>query len=323
MEQYSIRAYKPEDGLKISTLFTKYVTYLRDDKFWVWINRFFTQESIVAVAECDEKIIGHYAVLPQTIKIDGKDYSAGLGIHAFIAPEYASNFSIFQISSFAYQLAKDQGLDFVYGFPNKNYRLIQEKIERWKKVSLFNALELPKENLICENNSEYAIEQIDFSDFSDFYMLNDILEKKEYKRVEIGQSVSNWNNRYILHPQKPYVFFRLYYQKNVCGYFVGKFYRNNNTNYFHVVDFATYGYVTMKDALSVLFSHQKKNFDVISCWKGNDETNKAFNEMGFLETGFDTFLGVKILNKEVGKIISDTLLDFDNWRLVMGNSDAF
>lgn len=323
MEPYNISAYQPGDGLKISSLFTKYSPYLRDDKFWVWINRFFTQRSIVAVAEYGGHIIGHYAILPQKMQIDGVSYNTGLGIHAFIAPEHTNNISIFQISAYAYQMAKEQGMDFIYGFPNKNYRLIQEKIERWKKVALFNALELPNEQLPGNYDYDYSVEQIDFSDFSDFYCLNDILEKSSHKRVEIAQNVSYWNNRYILHPQHPYIYLKVLADGNVGGYFIGKYFTNNNIRYFHIVDFAIYDLVAMREALLAVFHHQRSHFDKVSCWKGDDRTNLAYEELGFHETGFDTFLGVKFLNKEVEEKISDIVLDFDNWRLVMGNSDAF
>ena len=323
MEQYNIRAYKPGDGLKLSSLFTKYSPYLRDDKFWVWINRFFTQKSIVAVAECNGNIVGHYAVLPQKMQIDGINYNTGLGIHAFISPDHANNMSIFQISAYAYQIAKEQGLDFIYGFPNKNYRLIQEKIERWKKVALFNALELPNEQLLNNYDHDYYVEQIDFSNFSDFYCLNDILEQSPHNKVEITQNVSYWNNRYILHPQHPYIYLKVSIKGNIVGYFIGKYFTNNNIRYFHIVDFATYDLVVMREVLLAIFHHQSSHFDKVSCWKGDDRTNHAYRELGFQETGFDTFLGIKFLNKDVEKKISDTVLNFDNWRIVMGNSDAF
>ena len=44
-------------------------------------------------------------------------------------------------------------------------------------------------------------------------------------------------------------------------------------------------------------------------------------EESMRETGFETFLAIKLLDKSLSEL--DVLLDFDNWRLVMGDSDAF
>ena len=76
MEQYNIRAYKPGDGLKLSSLFTKYSPYLRDDKFWVWINRFFTQKSFILLA----KLIDINAHIIISIFLRGYIHDFHLGI---------------------------------------------------------------------------------------------------------------------------------------------------------------------------------------------------------------------------------------------------
>ena len=55
----SIRLYKSGDAKGINEMFTKHTPYLRDDAYWTWINRIVGQ-SISVVAECDDRIIGHY-----------------------------------------------------------------------------------------------------------------------------------------------------------------------------------------------------------------------------------------------------------------------
>lgn len=49
--------------------------------------------------------------------------------------------------------------------------------------------------------------------------------------------------------------------------------------------------------------------------------NEVLRNPGFVETGFETFLAIKLLDKSLSEL--DVLLDFDNWRLVMGDSDCF
>ena len=126
--EINIRPYSRGDAKQIFGLFQKYTKYKRDASFWTWMNRILS-DSIVVVAEEEGNIIGHYAILPRTCVLNnGLELKAGLGVHAFVAPDRRNEISIFSISSLAYKLAKEKGIDFVYGFPNQNYRLIQEKI---------------------------------------------------------------------------------------------------------------------------------------------------------------------------------------------------
>ena len=126
----NIRYYNPGDGKKISDLFTKNTTLLRDDKFWIWINRILCSDSIVAVAEKNNEIVAHYAFIPRNIIVGNEILKSGIGLHAVVSPDVRNSLSIFQISNLVYDKARKDGYDLIYGFPNTNYRLIQEKIER-------------------------------------------------------------------------------------------------------------------------------------------------------------------------------------------------
>ena len=56
-------------------------------------------------------------------------------------------------------------------------------------------------------------------------------------------------------------------------------------------------------------------------FQGDSVFERSIEKSGFVETGFETFLAIKLLDKSLSEL--DVLLDFDNWRLVMGDSDAF
>lgn len=61
--------------------------------------------------------------------------------------------------------------------------------------------------------------------------------------------------------------------------------------------------------------------DVLSVWQGDSKFRNAIDTIGFKQTGFDTFLGFKVLDDSLQDI--DSILNINNWRLVMGDSDAF
>ena len=121
----SIRLYKSGDAKGINEMFTKHTPYLRDDAYWTWINRIVGQ-SISVVAECDDRIIGHYAVVPRNLIVKNRVLKAALGIHAFVDPDFRREISIFEISNYLYRIAQDKGIQVIYGFPNVNYRQIQD-----------------------------------------------------------------------------------------------------------------------------------------------------------------------------------------------------
>ena len=90
-------------------MFTKHTPYLRDDAYWTWINRIVGQ-SISVVAECDDRIIGHYAVVPRNLIVKNRVLKAALGIHAFVDPDFRREISIFEISNYLYRIAQDKGI---------------------------------------------------------------------------------------------------------------------------------------------------------------------------------------------------------------------
>lgn len=320
---YVIRLYKPNDGKSISEFFTRNSPYLRDENFWVWINRVLTEKSIVAVAEDNDKIIAHYAVILRTIRCDGYIYNAALGVHAVVDPDYKNELSIFQVSSFVYKEAKNQGVDFIYGFPNANYRLIQEKIERWNKIALFNAYECKASAFRGSNFVGINFSAVNLLDFSELYSLNTLLETIDYEnKICFQSSTRYWLNRYALHPQHLYEIVCLS-NKHILGYVVCKRYKKNNLRYLHIVDYVfDKANADIFMCLKEVFKFYSNSCDIFSVWKGDCECNKSILRMGFEACGFETFFGLKPLSDKAKNEL-DILTKFENWRLVMGDSDAF
>ena len=324
-KEVEVRLYKTGDASGILGMFTKYFPYKRDEEFWVWINRIIGEDSIVAVATICNKIVGHYAIVPRKIFVDNIEYNSGLGIHAVVDPEYREYVSIFEISNLAYKEANKRGLSFVYGFPNANYRFIQEKLEKWKRVSIFNAyeLDLNKDSCLLPQENIF-IEKIEASDFKKIYDIQVMIEKSVKMPVTPSNGGKNWLLRYILHPQHLYETFEIHRNSEVVGFVVTKNYTKENFRYRHIIDYVFSDTVNIESILTKLVTEaQKEQIDYYSVWKGDTSFEKAILKFGFLPTGFDTFLGVKVIDKSLSQAVIDKLTDFSNWRLVMGDTDSF
>ncbi|MGI6863371.1 GNAT family N-acetyltransferase [Bacteroides sp. KG156] len=325
MNEIVIRQYKPGDEQGINMLFIKHLPYLRDNDFWLWINRIVGGTSIIFIAECDKKIIGHYAIVPRSVIVGDVSYKSGLGIHAFVDPDYRDRVSVFQISDMAYKEACKQGYAFIYGFPNSNYRFIQEKIEKWNCVSLFNALELNLKgyNPIFINNLSH--EKVNFNNYNDLFILQSLFEKSKKMLVMPENGVQYWYMRYFMHPQKLYKPIKIY-SDNDCveGYFILKKYIKEEKTYYHIVDYIVGDTTMIKSMLLYLLNIAKKaHVDVFSMWRGDDTLELSAKEIGFEEIGFETFFGIKKIDKNLDTSLMNKLLQFSNWRLVMGDSDSF
>ncbi len=319
MNNIKVREYISGDSEKISSFFTEQTPYLRDSTFWIWINRMISDEkSLIVVAEFENQIIGHYAIIPQKVNVFGQVYSAAFAIHAFIHPEFRNGFLIFQITKKMYKVAKENGIDFLYGFPNANFRDIQIKADKWKRVSFFNSLE--KDSLTFTNTSFSTIPIED--NYKDIYSLSEILDAQTEKiNIQIQKSLNYYMNRYIRHPQKLYQNFFIVQNDKKVGFICLKIYDNGESKLGHLIDYIGVKDVSFQDILQTVENYFYDKVSKISVWKFSEDDKKILLNNNFKESGFQTFLGIKMLTNN--EELETTLVDFSNWNLCMGDSDAF
>lgn len=316
-QEIIIRPYQCGDAKGIFNLFQQYTPYKRDEAFWVWINRILAH-SIISVAELNGDIVGHYAILPRICRLkNGSLVRSGLGIHAFVEPKHRDKVSIFSISSLAYKLAKDCGIQFIYGFPNVHYRLIQEKIERWKKVELFNALVKKPDQI--SSSLKFNWTKIGERNYKDLLELNELFEKNELKYNGFVSGLDFWYKRYFHHPQNLYEVWKVSNNGLTAGFLVSKLFEVEGFIRLHIVDFIFSNTHKLTDFLPDIES-KFNNVKEMVFWPFNPEVSESLKEYGFVDEGFDTYFGIKILDKSIDDSL---ILDFRDWHLAMGDSDAF
>ena len=157
-----------------------------------------------------------------------------------------------------------------------------------------------------------------------YLIFNRLVTKKflvDTSEVRLETNTNYWISRYMLNPQTPYLLYALSKCGVPIGYMVTKRYKNNGNCYSHIVDYILSDNSYMDDVISSYLNNEKAECDYFSFWKGDSVFERSIEKSGFVETGFETFLAIKLLDKSLSEL--DVLLDFDNWRLVMGDSDAF
>lgn len=317
----NIREYKLGDERSIYNMFDKHTPYKRDAPFWIWINRMLSDEkSVIALAELNEEIVGHYAILPRKCSIEGIELKCGLGIHAFVDPKYRTEISIFSISKLAYDLADSRGFDLVYGFPNANYRLIQQKIEKWKEISLFNAY-IKSAHKVSKNNLIYSWNLVSGSNFDDFLRINELLELNEGKGNYFPKSLNYYLNRFLHHPHKPYEVWLLKKNNITAGAIVVKRFIDK-VHRVHIVDYALLDNNSIGDILTDFESLYRDKTEEFCLWPTSKYFSRLLTDKGYKQTGFETFFGVKLLSDK-SRELENQILNFKNWELFMSDSDAF
>lgn len=331
-KKIKIRTYRKGDVNNICRFLTDNSPHQRDIQFWIWINRILPEDdSIIYVAELDKNIIGHYAALPQTISYNNIEFKACLGVHALIHPEFRKRISIFNITNIVYENLKKLGMDFIYGFPNKKYRLISNKIDNWNTISIFKSLE---KNIVKTHSDRYMYshKKINITReniYHTIYLINELIDRSISKMefVSLKKTGYYYLIRYLLHPENIYQTYWLKKGNEIEGLVVIKKYKipEENKTRGHLIDYIISPNLNNSDVIHFIeyYFNRHNEVHVISSWPINLEFKKTLLKLGYYENGFETYLGAKFLNENIEQPTKETILNFNNWDLPMGDSDAF
>lgn len=316
-----VRGFEPADAARICALFQRHTAYRRDAAFWWWLHRALpAQPSFVAVAVAGAEIVGHYAILPLALReAAGRVFRAGLGVQAFVSPAHRQAVSICEISAHAYRQAAAAGLELVVGFPNANYRLVQEKLERWRRVALFPAW-TKAAGPVAPEGAELA--PVRWEDDGERHAALALLEEADQRpgTVRIAGLARWWEARYRQHPQRPYQFHWLREAGERRGLAVTKQFGAEGERRAHLIDHVLAPDAAPGALLRAFAREQAGRTDRLVLWPEEPAFTAALVEEGFQPDGFDTWFGGRALGGAGGPAGWETAAA---WRLPMGLSDAF
>jgi hypothetical protein len=275
---------------------------------------------LVAVAAIGGDVVGHYAILPLELRLtDGRVVLAGHGVHAFVSPAHRQSVGIFQISAHAYRMAQAAGLQFVFGFPNANYRLVQEKIERWRMVSLFKAWTKKAESVAA---GAACLAPCDFRDDGQVHAAINWWERvdRDFSLVQVAGQARWWHTRYLRHPQEPYEFHWLIEHGERRGMVVAKIFQAEAEKRAHIVDYVLADGQAHVALLAAFEQHYSGRVARFVHWGADPAFTLALAKGGYAPDGFETWFGLRALG---GAVLDPELFEASAWRLPMGFSDAF
>lgn len=300
--------------------------HIRSNKYYLWRNfccNFGKAYSYILIN--DDKIIAHYSILPQIFNYKNNVIKAGLGQQAVVHPEYRNLNNILELVEYSLEKIKENNFDLVYGFPNKNFYLIQDKIMKWDQIGRFKAKEINIKD-ICKSKKKYY-------DKNHFIRLNSKMMNK-YKE-QINELIKNNLNssskitiksnfkylkwRYLSNPENHYIVFCYKINKNIKGIVILKLYYDGENLIGHIVD----QYSLDKKVNQILFNFsinylKKLNITRLVLWNIPEHLNsKEF----FCSEVFTTNFYSKNLNLSFD--IYKNITNINNWDLRLNYSDAF
>lgn len=323
-----IRAYRKGDENRITDLFRISIDNPRTVNYWKWANlkNPFSKSISLVVEDGDKNIVGHYAVMVFSLIYKDKSFKAGFGSQLVVHPHFRNFKLMWELLNNVWSISKENGLSFIYAFPNNNIWPIKNKLMNWELVREFHALELnlKESDVHYDKNSDIALQHIgnlsSYREIIDKIWMEGRCRYKNLMHIERNYDFVNW--RFFQHPLEHYPF---YLVKNRNGIIIGwiafKFYRKNRILYGHIVDFV----IPDEKLEDVLIRQAIKYFawcgvDIISTWSSKAIKTK-YEEIGFREKGFVTNFGIKYLDEAL--IEQAAITDYTMWDLNMSYSDAF
>ncbi len=123
MKNWRIRRYKPGDETQIILLFQdvfgKKMGKTESIKHWKWEYRDNPNDRLEILLAVDEnKIVGHYAVIPVRMKIGSKEYLTSLSLDTMTRRNYRGQGMFPTLATKLYDMLGKSGIPITYGFPN-------------------------------------------------------------------------------------------------------------------------------------------------------------------------------------------------------------
>lgn len=306
---WNLRKYREGDELSIVDLLNTVFRNWKSLEYWKWWHKDNPAGSpIICLAEYNNKIIGHYGIVPMKMKVGNTYLTGSVGCDAATHPEYQGKGIFSYVINKCYQDAAENNIPLTYGLANINLgptykryewrghiclRINMIKVLNWEpllsryihnkfliRVAAYFLGKIYRSN--SEINIELEIKRIRYFDERFNIFWEDI--SKQFKIiVKRDQTFLNW--RYVDHPVNKYTIFMAVKDDSIFGYCILREERKENLRRGQIVDilglqnhYNVIGYLIQR----ALKHFKEKDIDYISCHMSEKNPYKEiFKKAGF------------------------------------------
>ena len=266
----------------------------------------------------DDQLVGHYAVSPVFMMIDGVETLTAHSLTTMTHPDFGGR-GIFKALSLALydDLENKLGSKAIWGYPNNNSHFGFINSLGWSNIAVIHTLGLDV-NQITTNENQTNIKS--FETFSSSHA--DFVQSKlaEEFPVYINRSEAYLNWRFV---EKPAVSYKKFEVENSGerALFVTKIYPSSQSGKFdlNIVECFMDNYSNLHNCIDFIMKDYALDFARVTVWKNLfDKDHLKFEKNGFIPVTPQTYLGARIHPS-----MPESFENYKNWYVAMGDSDVF
>lgn len=262
------------------------------------------EDFLMFVAIEDDNIIANYSAVPVALIVGGEERKAALSLNTMVAPEYQRKGLGIILARELYTYMLEQNYDLIYGFPNCNAgRMFNEGLG-WQTIYEIPTLKLSIRNREKIYHIGLKIEEDKFDNLT-----GNIFEDTIY--VKMSEEYISW--RFKNNKEKEY--HSLSIDKD--NWIIYQRYKDE-------INITEINCIDNKKACEliklVINIGIEEGFRSVTTWyKTNTKMHSRLEMMGFEITSPVRIFSAKCFNKSM----TDTIYDYRNWRIQMGDDNVY
>jgi hypothetical protein len=323
-QHWTSRDYNNGDETHIIRLFNR--VFSREISLSLWKWRFRENpdgKGIIKLMFDGDILIGHYAVIPMSVRVTGMSIKAALAMTSMTHPDYSGRGIFTSLAKEVWNVCQQQGFSFVYGFPNEAAHPVLTGRLGWEGIGKIVALRKILSGKPINLQTVAEIKNVERFDKKVDLLWDEV--KNEYP-VSIPRIEKYLNWRFSRNPD-------IQYQKyiiseplgRILGYVVLKEYIRGVVKKGHIVDMLS---VPNDEVIRMLVRHSCVHFkyrqitDISGWFPAGSRYLRVMEEEGFKAGKSRQNFDVRMLNDDgnLARIVTGALT---NWYLTMGDSDVF
>lgn len=314
-----LRQYAEGDEQQILALYQRSFGRALSEAFWRW--RFESNpigERFIALMCDGDRTVGHYAVTPVRLFIEGRTVLTGLSGTTMTDPQYRGLGIFPALASHVYEDAARRGLAMVWGFPNSLSHGTFTQALGWRDIYEIPTLTL---DLSSAKSAPAVSLQIEAPDSFDdrFDRLWQRISCRSHAAVLVVRDAEYLRWRYTRNPINQYDTMTLGSSREIHGYVVFKKYQDG----LDIVDLLVEDDAAAGVALiaGVVSRASSLALSEVRLWlNASDPLRAGVERLGFRLAAPVTYFSARILDD---RRVGAAPYDFRRWHFSLGDSDVY
>ncbi len=312
-----IKKFKAGDEKAILDLFNLAFNKEMTMEYWKW--RFqdnpFSNEFMIHLMWEGDLLVGHYAVSPIEMILNGEVTKTALSMTTMTHPEYNGRGIFTQLSSSLYnELKEEHNYAMVWGFPNNNSHYAFIKNLKWKNLATIPMLSLKTSNF------KKIESELNFEQHSNFTASLSQKLSSVNKDVRINKTEKYLNWRYVANPSADYKIISINDKSGIIVYKLIPSFSNADKFEIDIMEIQfSQNPMQLQELLSLILELEKVQIEKFNLWFSIfSDDYLHFKKLGFVSQMPITYLGCLNLASE-----DKNISQYQEWDINFGYSDVF